>query len=187
MKAMQLVQRMTADEYLALGEGYPRTQLVEGEVVMNQPELRHQMVVMDLIHALRVWMTAAPGRGLLSLPLDVKLDERNVFAPDVMWYAQNRAPARDDKRPYPLPDLAVEVRSPSTWRYDVGAKWLTYERAGLNELWLVDTVALTVIVCRRTGPTTSTFDVLLEVAAGETLASPQLPGFTLAVASLLPG
>jgi Uma2 family endonuclease len=184
MNSMQLVKRMTADEYLAQDyDGIP-TWLVEGEVVFNQPELLHQMVLMDLIRALRGWTDAASSRGLLSLPLDVKLDERNVFAPDLMWYAEDRAPARHDKRQYPLPDLAVEVRSPSTWRYDVGAKWLAYERAGLRELWLVDTVSRTVIVCRRSDPAASTFDVLLEVAAGEQLASPQLPGFALPVASL---
>ena len=27
------------------------------------------------------------------------------------------------------PDLAVEIRSPSTWRFDVGMKLETYERA----------------------------------------------------------
>ncbi len=184
MNAMQMVQRMTADEYLELGEGYPRTQLIEGEVVLNQPELLHQMVLSDLMKAWFGWQDGAPGRGLLTLPLDVKLDERNVFAPDLMWFAENRAPARHDKRPYPLPDLAVEVRSPSTWRYDVGAKWLAYERAGLKELWLVDTVSRTVIVCRRSDGTASTFDVLLEVATGEQLTSPQLPGFALPVSSL---
>jgi hypothetical protein len=44
-----------------------------------------------------------------------------------------------DGRIESLPDLAVEVRSPSTWRYDVGKKKATYERGGLPELWPVDT------------------------------------------------
>src|ERR1044072_5656412 len=88
MNAVQIAQRMTADEYLAMPyDGIP-TWLVEGELVYNQPELLHQMVLLDLLVALRRWTDAVPGRGLLSLPLDVKLDERNVFAPDVMWYAE---------------------------------------------------------------------------------------------------
>jgi len=184
MNAVEIAQRMTADEYLAMPyDGIP-TWLVEGELVYNQPELLHQMVLMDLIVVLRRWMDVVSGRGLLSLPLDVKLDERNVFAPDIMWYAEADAPARHDKRPYPLPRVAVEVRSPSTWRYDVGAKMLAYERAGLAELWLVDTVSRTVIVCRRSDSAVGTFDMLLEIAEGEQLTSPQLPGFALDVASL---
>jgi Uma2 family endonuclease len=182
MDAM-LTRRMTADEYLALPEdGYPRTELIEGEVVVSQPKAPHQLVVQAVLRALEGWTLAADARGVVTLPLDVKVDERNVFGPDLLWYADGRALAHD--APYPLPQLAVEVRSPRTWRYDVGAKMLAYERAGLEELWLVDTVARTVIVCRRSGPGVPTFDVLREVTAGEALTSPQLPGFAIAAASL---
>jgi Uma2 family endonuclease len=186
MNAVHMAQRMTADDYLALGEGYPRTQLIEGEVVLNQPELLHQVVLVDLIVALRAWADAAPGRGLLTLPLDVKLDERNVFAPDVMWYAADGTPALDDKRPYPLPQIAVEVRSPSTWRYDIGTKRATYETGGLAELWLVDTVADVIHIFRRSGSEAPAFDVVLELGVDDELTSPQLPGFVLPIASLFP-
>jgi len=39
---MQVAQQMTADEYLALDSDWPRTWLVDGEVVVNQPALKHQ-------------------------------------------------------------------------------------------------------------------------------------------------
>ncbi len=186
MNAMQMAQRMTAQEYLALPHDGIPTWLVAGEIVVNQPAHPHQHVLLELASELRAWTKSEHGRGLTSLSLDSKLDERNVFGPDLQWYAAERA-SLESKGPYPLPDLAVEVRSPSTWRYDVGAKWLAYERAGLRELWLVDTVALTVIVCRRSSALASTFDVLLEVVAGERLTSPQLPGFALDLASLFTG
>jgi Uma2 family endonuclease len=80
--------------------------------------------------------------------------------------------------------LAVEIRSPSTWRYDVHVKMRTYERYGLPELWLVDTNAGTVLVFRRSSPEASEFDLALEVEAEETLTSPLLPDFTLEVGSL---
>ena len=91
-----------------------------------------------------------------------------------------------------MPDIVVEVRSPSTWRYDigakkVGAKKVAYERDGLAELWLVDTVAEVVHVLRRSGPAVPTFDVALEVGAQDELASPELPGFSLPVASPFAG
>ena len=70
----------------------------------------------DLEFALRAWARAAPGRGLAIRPLDVRLNDRNVYNPDILWYADDRAPRRDDRPPYPMPDIAVEVRSPSTWR-----------------------------------------------------------------------
>ncbi len=83
-------------------------------------------------------------------------------------------------------DIAVEIRSPSTWRYDVGAKKTAYERHGLPELWLVDTAASEILVFRRSTPQAAVYDVSRELAAGDTLASPLLPGFALPVADIFP-
>jgi Uma2 family endonuclease len=184
MKVMLVPQRMTADEFLAVPYDGLRSQLIEGEVVLTEPEFLHQNVLKRVLKKLEHWTEEEPGRGLVSLPLDVKLDERNVFGPDLLWYAGDRAPAIHDKRPYPLPRIVVEVRSPSTWRFDVGAKALAYERAGLPELWLVDTVAREVVVYRRSSTTSRTFDVALELRVGEQITSPQLPGFALPIAWL---
>ena len=82
--------------------------------------------------------------------------------PDLLWYRAGRAPAIDADPPYPLPDLAIEIRSPSTWRYDIGTKKSVYERDGLPELWLVDGDAASLLVFRRSTPRAATFDVALE-------------------------
>ncbi|MGI8729339.1 MAG: Uma2 family endonuclease [Solirubrobacteraceae bacterium] len=182
----QVAQRMTADEYLAHPGDGRRWMLVEGEVILNQPALPHQVVLMKLILALGDWVRAEDGRGLMTLPLDVRIDDYNVFGPDVMWYAEGHAPEHE-ARPYPLPDVAVEVRSPSTWRYDIGAKKAGYERAGLAELWLVDTAADEVLVFRRSSPDAAGFDISLELCAGEQLGSPRMPGFALALSDLFAG
>jgi Uma2 family endonuclease len=78
-----------------------------------------------------------------------------------------------------VPDLAVEVRSESTWRYDIGVKKARYESAGVAELWLVDTRAPSVLVFRRSAPQAPAFDVALELERRAALASPVLPGLTL--------
>jgi Uma2 family endonuclease len=185
MNAMaQVAQRMTADEYLAMPYDGRRTDLVEGEVVVHQPQPLHQFVLRDLLTALHTWTSDAGRRGDVTPPLDVQLDEHNVAAPDILWYAHGRVPGRRASAPSPVPDLAIEVRSPSTWRYDIGAKKAAYERAGLPELWLVDTTASEVIVFRRSSPKASTFDVALELTVDDELTSPQLPGFALALSAL---
>jgi Uma2 family endonuclease len=189
MTAMPVAQIMTADEFIRLpvpDHGRPWN-LVDGEVVVNEPTRLHMATLLDLALAFRQWTDAGDGRGTVCLPIDVKLDERNVYAPDLLWYSEDRAPALHDQRPYPMPGIVVEVRSPSTWRYDVGVKALAYERAGLAELWLVDTVAREIVVYRRSSPTVATFDVALQIGEGERLTSPQLPGFALDVASLFAG
>jgi Uma2 family endonuclease len=39
--------------------------------------------------------------------------------------------------------MVVEVRSPTTWRYDIGRKRELDERHGVRELWLADTAGRT--------------------------------------------
>ena len=79
-----------------------------------------------------------------------------------------------------MPDLAVEIRSASNWRYDLGAKKPGYERLGLPELWLVDTVRRTLLVYRRSGPEGAVYDPAEELGGSDELTSPQLAGFASA-------
>ena len=184
MTSMQVAQRMTADEYLAIDREDQRTQLIDGEIVMSEPTMLHQVLHGRLFATLHAWLCCGERRGLVVSPLDVRLDDHDVYAPDLLWYSAPRTPAIHAPRPYPLPDLAIEIRSPSTWRYDIGAKKSGYERRGLPELWLVDGDAGVLLAFRRSAPAATTFDVALELDRSATLASPLLPGFALDVGEL---
>ncbi len=189
MSAVQTAQPMTVEEFMALPvePDNPRTyQLVEGELVVHGPSGVHANIERDLFLALADWDRAAPRRGQALVPLGTRLDELNFFIPDLLWYREGRVPGREDPAPYPLPDIAVEIRSPSTWRYDIGAKKAAYERHGLPELWLVDTVAYEVLIFRRSAPGVERFDVALELGRADVLGSPLLPGFALPLADLYP-
>ena len=186
MAAVTATAQMTAAEFLALPEDPDgrRAQLIDGELVMNEPNRMHNGSQAAAFLALGRWADEAPGRGWVGFPLDIQIDDRNVHAPDVVWYRDGREPGRMDLAPYPAPDLAIEVRSPSTWRFDIGRKKQNYERHGVGELWLVDTASDVVFVFRRSRPGAPRFDVSLDFSPGETLTSPSLPGFALAVARI---
>jgi len=175
---------LTADEYYALTIEGDRKQLVEGEIIVIEPKLIHTELMGRLYWEVMSWVKSAPGRGRAFLPTDVRLDERNVYGPDLLWFRDGRVPAKLDAYPEELPDLCVEIRSAGTWRYDVGAKKGVYERSGLPELWLVDDAADAVLVYRRSAPESKAFDVALELAGGDTLTSPMLPGFALEIEEL---
>lgn len=176
--------RLTADEYFALPPTEQRTQLINGEIVVTEAALRHQRIAGEIYFQMTTWLRANSGHGEAGFPVDVHLDDLNVYAPDVWWVPEGDKPPRDAKRIVGPPALAVEVRSPSTWRYDVGIKKRIYERHGLTELWLVDTASDTVLVYRRSSPKAVDFDVELELELGESLTTPLLPGLSLDLASL---
>ena len=186
MDAVTATGQMTAAEFLELPprETADRWELVDGEIVVSAASWMHGGAQGCIYAALRAWSRAAPGLGSAGMPIDVQLDERNVFIPDVVWYRDGRVPGWTDQAPYPVPDLAVEVRSPSTWRYDIGVKKTHYEQHGVAELWLVDTAADVVLAFRRSTPASPCFDVSAELAVAETLTSPLLPGFALALADV---
>ena len=182
MTSMQVAQRITAEEYMANPPDARWSELIDGEIVVNEPGLPHAYPHTRLLTELVTWTRAAPRRGVAFVPIDVGLDEHNVYAPDIVWYPHDQVPDIDAEAPHPLPALAVEIRSPSTWRYDLGTKKRVYEREGLRELWLVDTAADMVLAYRRSTPAAATFDVSEELT--QTLASPLLPGFTVVLGEL---
>jgi len=177
--------RITAEEYFAIPALERRgTQLIDGMVVMNEPLMEHSLAQIILIGELYAWTTRASGRGLVLSPLDLTVTEYDVYAPDLAWLREERVPDPVRGPLEGLPDLAVEIRSPSTWRRVLGAKKPRYEAAGLPELWLVDPQQRSVVICRRLSPGEARFDVELELSGSDELASPLLPGFGLAVARL---
>ncbi len=132
MTAMPVAQAMTAQEFINLPvpeHGRPWN-LVEGEVVVNHPTWAHAQIQIRLVMALGAWMQAGADRGDVSIPVDVEIDDRTSTRQTFSGYAHGRAPGWHSTPPAPMPDLAAEVRSPSTWRHDVGAKKSGYEREG---------------------------------------------------------
>ncbi|MDN5861285.1 MAG: Uma2 family endonuclease [Pseudonocardia sp.] len=167
--------RISAEEFLA--HDFPiGSELVDGVVHVNDPNFRHQLTCTNLILALGLWARSEAGWGHVGYGGNWVLSDGNVYKPDVWWAAE----PPDGTRHNGPPDLAVEVRSPGTWRLDIGPKRDTYLAAGVRELWLVDTPAATVLVYRAG----ESLDDATEVGPGETLTSPLLPGFALAIDEL---
>ena len=178
---MAVTSGLTAEEYFVATDGDPRTQLVDGEIVVNSPNIRHQRIADFLLFRLTLWCVAEPGRGEAGSANDLRLDDRNVYAPDVWWVPEERRLARDALRREGAADMIVEVLSPSTRRYDLGRKRAGYEFAGARELWLVDPSADKVTVHRRSAAGSQTFDLheTLVAEGGAVLTTPLLPGFAL--------
>lgn len=177
-------RRLTADEFFALPGELRHTELVDGEIVVDTPSLRHQDVLGYLYAHLWNFSRRHPELGRPGLELSVPINRDNVFVPDLWWTTPDHTPSLDSHRHSGPPDLVVEVWSPTTWRHDRGRKQAGYETLGVPELWLVDTPAETIHVARRRSPTAATFDVTIQAVPGDRLITPVISGFSVDVTDL---
>jgi len=113
-----------------------RYELFDGEAHMSpSPSARHQRVLANLLVAFRA--AIRDGSEVFIAPLDVVLSPTTALQPDlVLILAGNAQIVRDVIRG--VPDLVLEVLSPSTAEMDRGLKLETYARHGVGEYWIVD-------------------------------------------------
>lgn len=111
-------------------------------VVSPSPGSLHQVVLAAL--ARRFDGLARAHRHLfLFAPIDVRLFEHTVCQPDLLLFQRGRRPISGD-RLRGIPDLVVEIVSPSSGRRDRMLKLALYAKAGVPEFWLVDPRAQTI-------------------------------------------
>lgn len=155
--------------------------LIDGEAYMTpSPNARHQILVGRLHVAL---LNALQGRSLVLLaPMDVVLARDTALQPDLVVVLEgNRGIVRDVVRG--VPDLVVEVLSPSTARRDTGLKLATYARHGVPEAWIVGDKMQTAEIYRLvTGA--GAYQLAATCRAGDHATTPLLPRLSLEVASL---
>ena len=181
--SVALRTRLSIEEFLR-GDWPPGAQLIDGEVIVNDPALQHQRICKRLVFAIEMWSRQGERRGEVGYGGNWAVAPGQLYKPDVWWVPADRTLDEVAPRHDVPPTLVVEVRSPGTWRFDVGRKKQVYEAAGVRELWLVDTPVSTVLVFRRGSPESVGFDEDAEVGPGDTLASPLLPGFGLGIDEL---
>jgi Uma2 family endonuclease len=121
------------------------------------------------------------GRVYLS-PLDVVLSPHDVVEPDLLFVGHDQLDVLTPKNVQGPPALVVEILSPGTRKTDEQIKRRLFARVGVREYWLVDPELDLIKVLRRGED--SSFRRVAELTAedGDTLTSPLLPGFALALA-----
>jgi len=145
------------------------------------PNIYHQAIV-GRIHALllRFLETKPLGEAIVA-PLDIFLGEINVYQPDVIYVSNQRRSILTEHGLEGAPDLAVEVLSPGTARYDKGSKRKVYARTGVRDLWLVDPEAKLIHVYQLTKDAETPAATYDDKAV---FTSPLLPGLRIKAASI---
>lgn len=127
---------ITRRDYEALPEGTP-LELCDGMLVKQpSPRYGHQRIQMAILQALVA--TAGQAR-VVAGPVDVLVDELNVFVPDIVVFGDGPDAVPDDEDQYVgVPVVVFEILSPSTRDRDRNYKARRLLGLGVKEVWLVD-------------------------------------------------
>jgi len=124
-------------------------EIIDGVLYVSPRALaRHQVIANRLSTDLTIHVRAT-GTGEVVPDADLIVDERKTYiSPDIMYFAGDRyAQVNPDEMLRIVPDLVVEVLSPSTNRYDLVTKHHLYEQLGVPHYWILDARANTVHEC----------------------------------------
>ena len=177
--------KLTYDDFVLFPDDGLRHELIDGEhFVTPAPTLKHQRVSFNLTLQLGKWLELHPVGRLFYAPLDVVLSQSDVVEPDLLYMSSARAAEIETTANIRgVPELVVEIGSPSTRRRDETIKRSLYERAGVSEYWVVDPELDLVRVYRRDGERlTRPYELSLE--AGDVLTTSLLPGLELPLAHI---
>src|SRR5262245_37638397 len=136
-------QPATWADFLALAEDDPR-ELIDGVLVeVEMPTKLHEHIVAALTYFLFGWARTRGGLVLAS-GYKVRISERRGVMPDLQYFGRESAGVlAQHALTEGHPDLAVEVFSETSRRYDRVTKLGWYAEIGTPEYWIVDPEAHT--------------------------------------------
>ena len=130
-------RKINAAEYEKLPEGPPQ-QLIEGEIITSPaPTPFHQLIIGEIYSSIKKFANRNKSGKVLLSPIDVYLKNDEVYQPDIIFISNEKKEIIKDNIKG-VPDLIVEVLSPSNAYYDLTHKKNIYEETGVKEFWVVD-------------------------------------------------
>lgn len=127
-------------------------EFIQGEVIMHSPALnRHLLATKQLYDVMNAYVRVKK-LGVVHIEKAMSSFPRNDYEPDISFFGLTKARLTGpDTLRFPIPDLIVEVLSPSTEARDRGIKFQDYALHGVAEYWIIDPVAESVELYRLAG------------------------------------
>jgi Uma2 family endonuclease len=172
--------RKTVEDFMKLPEG-TLAELIDGEIIMSAaPRVPHQRVVLNLAVALKSFTDRMSLGEVLLSPMDVHLPTGDIVEPDLVFVRQTNLDIVQDWI-RGVPDLLVEVLSPTHPDRDLIVKRNLYARNGVPEYWIVDPDDRSVQIFKLSRDRYEPAGYRRE---GQSLVTTLLPGFDLPVGKL---
>lgn len=180
--------KWTYADYRRLPDDGQRYEVIRGHLYVSPaPSTIHQRTLSRLNRVLDRFVLDHGLGEVFFAPFDILLPEGigEPVQPDLVFIRAGKEPGDDTQNFQGVPDLVVEVLSPSTRRYDLGTKLGAYLEAGIPEVWFADPVAATVRV-HGLSEDRKRYLELSRGGRGESVTSRVLPGLRVAVSEIFP-
>lgn len=167
------------ETFINLPENRDRAfELIEGEIVEKMVNFQHTVIAGNIIFELKLYLkTNRIGRVGPELSVRSPGDRRNERRPDVSFVSDLSRPVTDASAVEFMPDLAVEVKSPSDTLKGLREKARYFLTNGSKLVWLV--IPENQLVEVYTADEESIFGI-----DGTLSGRDVLPGFTLPVRAI---
>jgi|SRR5437867_9589215 len=174
---MKVKSPATLEDLMQMPEDGRKYELVDGEIIASPTGVYHSAVSSKIIHLLMAFLEKAPMGIVMTPDVGIYLPGGNLRSPDVSFVRAEKLPGGVPPRGFGdfVPDLAVEVLSPSDAQREVADKIGEYLQCGVPIVWLVDPDSKSVTVFR------SLTDVRRLESSDTISAEPVLPGFSCRV------
>lgn len=170
--------KLNYNDYVKLPDD-KRYELIEGEIYMVPgPEFNHQIVSRNIGFLLWDYVKNKNLGIIVDAPLDVIFTPEDVVQPDIIFISNERKDIITKKNVRGVPDLLIEILSPSTMERDKIVKRILYARHGVREYWIVDTEAKKIEVMTLGDNGFELFGIFF---IDDTLSSPLIEGFSLSL------
>ena len=170
--------KLTYADYLETADD-ERYELLSGALIrFPSSRERHQYVLGRLFLRLGAFIYGRNLGKVYCSPFDVVLSDTDVVQPDLLFVSNGRESIITPENIQGAPDLVVEILSPATAARDRTLKLDLYARHGVQEYWIVDPDAKTIMLLRRGE---SRFEVVGIYGEEQTLRSAMLAEFSVAL------
>ncbi len=144
---------------------------------MASPKPKHQRILSNVNRILESFILPQKSGKIFFAPLDVMFDIGNVVQPDIIFVSTNQKDIVGESCIKGVPDLLVEVVSKGSIARDYIEKRNDYERFGVKEYWIIDSMneSIWVYVLNEN----QKYDLFSNAEFGETAKSKLLAGFEL--------
>jgi Uma2 family endonuclease len=173
----------TYEDWLKLPDDGYRDEVIDGVLYTSPPPLiRHQRSSIRIVDTFLAFLKLHPLGEVLYAPVGVRLPNQPIpLQPGLVFVRVERLTIVGENYIEGVPDLIVEILSPSNWLYDRREKMRVYQEAGVPEYWIVDPRAQTIeVYVLEQG----VYQLAGQYGRGAVAASRLLPGFEVPVEAI---